>query len=185
MSPIWRWTVWTTSLRPWPVTSVSQRRHGLRVWREAVPSCMELICWSRIPGTPSIAVNLPFIISGCPLSLSSSWFSGLSFSLNAWLSGSIVCSCHLSCIQTAISSSWLCSIFSGFSCFFSSLTYLTLRFLFIHLFKCSIHTLVWPSCWITACLFLFLSLSVSSQPLWLIPLDWKTFFRPVFTLQPM
>ena len=92
MNPIWRWTPWTTSLRPWPVTSVSRRSFTPRLWREGVSCSTERICWSRTPGIPSIAVNLPLIL---PFFLSSSGFYGLSFScdwLTVWLSVSLAVS---------------------------------------------------------------------------------------------
>lgn len=79
-SPIWRWTVWTTYPRPWPVTSVSQKGLISRVWRAATYS-MEQICWSQTPGTPSTAVNVSWFQAVPSVFLFSSWFSVLSFSL--------------------------------------------------------------------------------------------------------
>lgn len=67
MNPIWRWTVWITSPRLWPVTSFSRNTLGPRVLKEVASCSTELICWSRTPETHSTAVNTQqsFFVLSC------------------------------------------------------------------------------------------------------------------------
>ncbi len=177
MNPIWRWIVWITSHRPWPVTSVSQRSLSPRVRREAASRSTERICWSRTPGTPSIAVNLPVIISASPLLLSSSRSFSLTDWLTVWLKPLWL---SLSCIQTW-HFIWLAD-FHFFECFplpgsppsFLTPTFVGTRILYTYLF-CT-----WPQIFTSPSHFLF-----SPKLRWSTPPDWKTFFRPAFTLQLM
>lgn len=63
MSPAWRWTVWITSRRPWPVTAVCQTTFSLRIRRgPSAPHTMEQICWNPTPGIPFSTVNLQLLL---------------------------------------------------------------------------------------------------------------------------